>query len=151
MRVRYQNEVVGFNNRMTELAAAIGLVQLGRLPVLNNTRQSRASMYGKALLGNSAIIPPKQELSSTHVFHQYTLRIPNGKRDFMAEKLREKGVDSAIYYPTPLPYLKPYQSSIAAPNVPVSDALCKQVLSLPINPSISASGSQRVIRALKGL
>jgi perosamine synthetase len=151
MRVRYQNEVVGFNNRMTELAAAIGLVQLGRLPVLNSTRQSRASMYGKALFGNAAIIPPKQELDSTHVFHQYTLRIPNGNRDSIADKLREKGVDSAIYYPTPLPYLKPYQSSNPAPRVPVSDALCKQVLSLPINPSIRARGSKRVIRALKGL
>jgi len=151
MRVRYQNEVVGFNNRMTELAAAIGLVQLGRLPALNSTRKSRALMYGQALDGNSEVIAPKQHSDSVHVFHQYTLRIPNGKRDSIAESLRKQGVDSAIYYPTPLPYLKPYQPSNLTPRVPVSDALCKEVLSLPINPSISARGSRRVSRALRGL
>jgi dTDP-4-amino-4,6-dideoxygalactose transaminase len=108
-------------------------------------------MYSDALKGNSTIIPPKQELYSTHVFHQYTVRIPDGNRDSIAEQLREKGVDSAIYYPIPLPYLKPYRSSNTAPRVPVSDALCKEVLSLPINPSISAHGSKKVFRALKGL
>jgi dTDP-4-amino-4,6-dideoxygalactose transaminase len=151
MRVRYQNEVVGFNNRMTEIAAAIGLVQLGRLPALNNIRTLRASRYGQALDSNAAVIAPKLHSDSVHVFHQYTLRIPNGNRDSIADKLRQQGVDSAIYYPTPLPYLKPYQSSSSAPHVPVSDALCKEVLSLPINPSITARGAKRVVRALRGL
>jgi dTDP-4-amino-4,6-dideoxygalactose transaminase len=151
MRVRYQNEVVGFNNRMTEMAAAIGLVQLGRLPALNKTRKLRASMYGEALGSKAAVVAPKQHPDGVHVFHQYTLRIPNGTRDSIAEKLRQQGVDSAIYYPTPLPYLKPYQSSNSAPQVPVSDALCKEVLSLPINPSISARSSNRVVRALRGI
>jgi dTDP-4-amino-4,6-dideoxygalactose transaminase len=151
MRVRYQNEVVGFNNRMTEIAAAIGLVQLGRLPALNKIRTLRASMYGQALDSNAAVIAPNQNSDSVHVFHQYTLRIPNGNRDSIAEKLRQQGVDSAIYYPTPLPYLKPYQTSDSAPNVPVSEALCKEVLSLPINPSISKRASKKVVRALRGI
>ena len=151
MRVRYQNEVIGFNNRMTEIAAAIGLAQLGRLPALNKTRKLRASMYGEALSSKAAVVAPKQHSDSVHVFHQYTIRIPNGNRDSISDKLRQQGVDSAIYYPTPLPYLKPYQSSNPAPQVPVSDALCKEVLSLPINPSISARGSKKVVRALRGL
>jgi len=151
MRIRYQNEVVGFNNRMTEYAAALGIVQLTRLEQFTNTRKNTAHRYGRALENHPDIIAPVVSLQANHVFHQYTLRVTNEKRDAVAAELRMKKIESATYYPIPLPDLKPFKASNEAEKIPVSRLLTRQALSIPINPSIGANATNRVALALRGL
>lgn len=151
MRIRYQNEVVGFNNRMTEYAAALGIVQLSRLERFTNTRQKTAITYGRALENHPDIIAPVIDLQANHVFHQYTLRVTNEQRDAVAAKLRMKKIESATYYPIPLPDLKPFTGSQEADKIPVSRLLTREALSIPINPSIGRTATNRVALALRGL
>lgn len=151
MRVRYQNEVVGFNNRMTEYAAALGIVQLSRLEGFTQTRAKAAHQYSKAVENHPDIVAPIVPLEANHVFHQYTLRVINDQRDQVAAKLRMQYVDSATYYPIPLPDLKPFKESAGAESIPVSRQLAKEALSIPVNPSIGALATNRVARVLRGL
>ena len=100
--IRYQNEVIGFNTRMTDIHAAIGRVQLAKLPGWTKQRQENAAFLDANLKG---VITPFLAPGTTHSYHQYTVRIPGGdsaKRDAFMAKIGEKGVGSGVYYPTPI-------------------------------------------------
>ncbi len=97
MKVRYHHDVVGYNFRMTDLAAAIGLAQLPKLPAYNERRRAIAARYDAELRG---VLTPRVPEGVTHVFHQYTIRVRD--RDAFTERLRERGVGSANYDPNPL-------------------------------------------------
>ena len=144
MRVRYHHEVVGYNFRMTDLAAAIGLAQLPKLAGYNERRRAIAARYDRELGG---VVTPTVRPGVTHVYHQYTIRVAD--RDAFAERLKERGVGSAIYYPIPVHRQKPFVAlGYDAQNFPVTDRLTEQVLSIPVHPSLTDAEVDTVIGAV---
>jgi perosamine synthetase len=144
MKVRYHHDVVGYNFRMTDLAAAIGLAQLPKLPGYNDRRRAIASRYDAELRG---VIPPAVRPDVTHVYHQYTIRVR--ERDAFAERLKERGVGCAIYYPIPVHRQKPFVAlGYGSESYPVTDRLTEQVLSIPVHPSLTDDEVATVIGAV---
>ena len=144
MRVRYHHEVIGYNFRMTDIAAAIGLAQLPKLPGYNERRRAIAARYDAELRG---VIVPTAPAGVTHVYHQYTIRV--SRRDEFAERLRERGVGSAIYYPIPVHRQAPYQAlGYGEASYPVTDRLTAEVLSIPVHPSLTDDEVATVIGAV---
>ena len=144
MKVRYHHEVVGYNFRMTDIAAAIGLAQLPKLPGYNDRRRAIAARYDAELQG---VITPFVRPGVTHVYHQYTIRVSD--RDAFAERLRERGVGSAIYYPIPVHRQKPFVAlGLGDGSFPVTDRLTEQVLSITVHPALSDDEVSTVIGAV---
>ena len=135
MYKRYHHDIVGVNSRLDSIQAAILDVKLKLLDDYNNSRKKFAKMYTDLLSNNSKIVVPKfPENHLSHVFHQYTLKITNKKRDALVNYLNENGIPCGIYYPIPLHSQKAY-SSIRNndKNFKVTNELCKEVISLPIH------------------
>jgi perosamine synthetase len=145
MLERYRNEVVGLNNRMTEIAAVIGLAQLKKIDGFNKKRIRNASILTEELCCVPGVQVPVVRPDSTHVFHQYTILIA-GDRDVFANKLRSVGVDCATYYPVPVHQLPAFAS---AEVLPVSDYLSKHCLSVPVHPSLSPGQILKVAKAVR--
>ena len=144
MKVRYHHDVVGYNFRMTDLAAAIGLAQLPKLAGYNDRRRAIAARYDAELRG---VVTPRVRPGVTHVYHQYTLLV--NERDAFAERLRERGVGSAIYYPIPVHRQAPYMAlGYGVQSYPVTDRLTAQVLSIPVHPSLTDDEVATVIAAV---
>ncbi|HEX5039984.1 MAG TPA: DegT/DnrJ/EryC1/StrS family aminotransferase [Candidatus Limnocylindria bacterium] len=144
MRVRYHHDIVGFNFRMTDLAAAIGLAQLPKLPGYNARRREIAARYDRELHG---VITPRERPGTTHVYHQYTIRV--NQRDAFAERLKERGVGSAIYYPIPVHRQKPFiELGYGEERFPITERLTDEVLSIPVHPSLSDDEVATVIGAV---
>jgi len=144
MQVRYHHEVIGYNFRMTDVAAAIGLAQLPKLPGYNERRRAIAARYDAELGG---VIIPTAPAGVTHVYHQYTIRV--NRRDEFAERLKERGVGSAIYYPIPVHRQAPYLAlGYGDASYPVTDRLTAQVLSIPVHPSLTDDEVASVISAV---
>ena len=134
MYVRYHHDVVGVNSRLDSLQACVLRAKLPHLDTYNKKRRSFARMYSQRLAVNPHIITPEiPEGDTAHVFHQYTIRITNGKRDALAEHLAAQGVPFGIYYPIPLhqqkAYLDPRYKEV---DFPVTNQLVQEVLSLPM-------------------
>jgi dTDP-4-amino-4,6-dideoxygalactose transaminase len=144
MRVRYQHEMVGFNFRMTDIHASIGLAQLTKLPGYNVRRRHIAARYDRELQG---VITPAVQPGVTHVYHQYTIRV--GRRDEFADRLKEHGVGTGIYYPIPVHRQKPFlELGYGDQRFPVSERLCGEVLSIPVHPSLTDDEVETVIAAV---
>jgi dTDP-4-amino-4,6-dideoxygalactose transaminase len=148
MEQRYANEIVGANLRLTDVAAAIGRQQLQRLTAWNKQRQHHAQILSDGLVG---VGTPMQPAGTEHVFHQYTIRVPNGRDDLQAH-LHRRGIGSTVYYPTPIHRLRPYLADDGAPDprwdLPHTDAAASQVLSLPVYPNLNADELVRVVAAV---
>ncbi|MCT7968547.1 DegT/DnrJ/EryC1/StrS family aminotransferase [Laspinema sp. D1] len=129
---KYHNEVLGYNSRLDTLQSAILLVKLPYLEQWNEGRRRVAKTYNDLLADVSGIITP--ELADGHVFHQYTVRVLDGKRDKVKEYLGEQVIGSMIYYPVSQDQLPVYQGQY--PKMPGSDLLGTEVLSLPIWPEL---------------
>jgi dTDP-4-amino-4,6-dideoxygalactose transaminase len=144
MKVRYHHDIVGYNFRMTDIAASIGLAQLSRLPGFNDRRRAIAARYDAELRG---VVTPFVRPGVTHVYHQYTIRVHD--RDAFADRLRERGVASGIYYPIPVHRQKPFIAlGYGDQSYPVSDRLTAQVLSIPVHPTLSDDEVATVIEAV---
>jgi perosamine synthetase len=144
MKVRYHHDVLGYNFRMTDIAAAIGIAQLPKLPGFNERRQAIAARYDAELRG---VITPQVRSGATHVYHQYTIRVR--ERDAFADRLKERGVGSAIYYPIPVHRQKPFLAlGYGDESVPVTERLTAEVLSIPVHPSLSDDEVATVIGAV---
>ena len=142
---KYCNEVLGYNSRLDTLQAAILRVKLQYIDRWNEGRRKVAQTYNGLLAAVPGIITP--ELLEGHVFHQYTIRFTNGKRDQVKEYLGSQGIGSMIYYPVPQDQLPVYKGQY--PPTPTSDLLAGQVLSLPIWPEIEEEMMERVVGAIK--
>jgi len=146
METQYANEVAGFNNRMTDIHAAIGRVQLGKLPAWTRTRQENAAYFDAHLEG---VVTPVVAEGATHVYHQYTIRIEGAtaaERDRFATALREEHlVGCGVYYPTPVHRLETFRTEV---DLPVTERLAAEVLSLPVHPSISEQERERIVEAV---
>ena len=144
MKVRYHHDVLGYNFRMTDMAAAIGLAQLPKLAGFNQRRRAIAARYDAELRG---VITPSVRPGVTHVYHQYTIRVAG--RDEFAERLRQRGVGSAIYYPIPVHRQKPFIAlGYGEQRFPVTERLTEQVLSIPVHPSLTDDEVATVIGAV---
>jgi perosamine synthetase len=145
MNQQYQHERIGYNLRMTDLCAAIGLVQLGRLPNWTKQRIANASFYDANLRG---VITPFVREGSTHVYHQYTVRLKNGsRRDELCARLNERGVEVRVYYPTPIHLQPVFLRMPGYQNLGLDQTVeaTKSVLSLPVHPFLTDAERQFVI------
>ena len=140
MEQRYRNEIAGLNNRMTDLAAAMGRVQLKQLAGWNEERRAVAAAYDEQLVG---VVTPVTAPKAEPVWHQYTVRSTD--RDSLAARLDERGIDSAVYYPVPTHRLPAYELDV---DLPETDRAAREVLSLPIRPGLTDDEIARVVAAV---
>ena len=137
-RSKYQYERVGINSRLDTLQAAILLAKLPHLDEFSARRQAAARYYDAALTNLSMLTIPARMPYSDHVFHQYTLRVHHGRRDALRDFLKNQGVPSMIYYPSSMHQQPAYADlGYAQGDFPVAEALCEQVLSLPMHPELT--------------
>jgi dTDP-4-amino-4,6-dideoxygalactose transaminase len=143
-KVRYLHEMLGFNLRMTDIAAAIGLVQLEKLDGFTDARQKNAAMLSAGLKGIPGVVPAVTKPGYTHVFHQYTIRAK--KRDELADFLKEKGIGTGVHYPIPI-HKQPYYMELGYRDfLPVSEKAAEEVLSLPVHPALSGDDVQKIVK-----
>ncbi len=135
MKVRYYHDEIGVNSRLDTLQAAILRVKLKYLSHYNAARKSVADFYDGALAGSPFIMVPERAGYSSHIFHQYTIKVKNGKRDDLKKFLESVKIPSMIYYPVPLHIQEAYgYLGYKESDFPVTSALSNEVLSLPIHP-----------------
>lgn len=132
---RYYHDLIGVNSRLDALQAAILDIKLKHLDAYTQARQQAAAYYDKALASIEGISIPKRQPNSTHVFHQYTLKVPASQRDALQAHLKEKNIPTMIYYPVPLQEQQAFKKIIQQPTQDLSNSnlLCQQVLSLPMH------------------
>ncbi|MDQ1296897.1 MAG: UDP-2-acetamido-2-deoxy-ribo-hexuluronate aminotransferase [Bacteroidota bacterium] len=137
MKEKYHYDDIGINSRLDTVQAAILRVKLRHLDQFNEARRSVADFYDKSFAGCSSIILPGRNSYSSQIFHQYTIRVKNGKRDDLKKFLNSVSVPSMIYYPEPLHMQEAYRFLGYANNdFPVTSQLCSEVLSLPMHPDM---------------
>ncbi len=134
MVIRYHHDMVGVNSRLDTLQAAILDVKLPHLDQYIKARQQAAQYYDNAFANNPHIIIPARDPQSTHVFHQYTLRIVDYDRDTLRQQLADKQIPAMVYYPVPLHQQKAYQDPrYHTGDFPQAERLAQTVLSLPMH------------------
>lgn len=143
--VRYDNELVGLNNRMTDLHAAIGRVQLRALAARTAARQDNAAFFDANLEG---VVTPTVDPRATHVYHQYTIRVVDHDRDRFVEELAKRGVGSGVYYPTPVHRLRAYGQTT---DLPETECAARQVLSLPVHPSLTELEREIIVESVNSV
>jgi dTDP-4-amino-4,6-dideoxygalactose transaminase len=147
MRARYQFEMLGYNFRLTDLAAAIGLVQLDKLARNTARRQAIAAAYDDAF-ADLAVGRPITPDGRVHVYHQYTLDVGEA-RDAMVAGLRERGIGADIYYPIPV-HRQPYIQELGLhAELPVTDRAAARTLALPMFPGLTGAEQAEVIAAVR--
>lgn len=151
MSQQYRHEVLGYNFRMTDLAAALGLAQLRRLPEWNAQRRANAACYDDAITSlQTPGVPP----GYTHVYHQYTVRVPVGlDRDATVAALNERGIGARVYYPTAIHCQPVLQADAAYRNVdlPATMDATRRVISLPVHPAITAGERDFIVESVNAL
>ena len=132
---RYYHDVVGVNSRLDSIQAVVLNTKLPKLDAYNNRRKDAAKKYDEAFNGVENIVTPfRNGGDDNHVFHQYTLKITNGKRDALVEHLNNKEIPCGVYYPVPLHSQKAYQDSrYNEADFTVTNQLIKEVISLPMH------------------
>lgn len=149
----YEYVHLGYNYRMTEMEAAIGIEQLKRLDSFVEKRIRNAEMYNNGLADVRGIITPAVKNNYKHVFNQYTVRITDEfrlSREKLAIHLREKGIETAIYYPKPLHLHKHFMElGYNEGDFPVAEQASRQVLSLPVHPLVSEENIEYIIASIK--
>ncbi len=146
---RYTHTILGFNFRMTDIAAAIGLVQLKRLNKFNNSRIENAKYLTTHINRINGITPPFVADQVKHVFHQYTIRVENGKRDDLKDYLTEKMIGTGIHYPKTIYKQKLYQNLGITGNCIQAEKAASEVLSIPVHPGLKADDLEEIISALE--
>ena len=142
---RYENEIAGLNNRMTDMQAAIGRVQLRSLAEWTKTRQDNADFYSTNLRG---VVVPESDPRAEHVFHQYTIRVVDLDRDKFAEALANRGIGTGVYYPTPCHQLPSFESGLGLPETERASHEC---LSIPVHPLVSADEREHIVASINSL
>ena len=147
MRSRYQFEMLGFNFRLTDLAAAVGLAQLAKLERNTARRQQIAARYDEAFEDLPIGLPITPD-GRTHVFHQYTIDV-GGARDAIVAHLREAGVGADIYYPIPVHRQAYIMERGLHADLPVTDRAAARTLALPMFPGLTDAEQSQVIEAVR--
>ena len=148
MEAQYQNEVVGFNARMTDIHAAIGRVQLTKVGGWTATRQANAATLDRELRG---VIVPLVADGAVHVYHQYTIRVPEDRDGFVAALKQEYGVGSGVYYPVPNHRLASLEHFAPGLHLEQTERAAAEVVSLPVHPSLSERDLERIVEGVNAL
>lgn len=143
----YYNELIGYNSRLDEFQAAILRVKLPHVESWNENRRKAASFYNQLLAGLPGVITPAEAPNVRHVYHQYTIRILNGKRDQVKQHLDRAGISSMLYYPVPVHRLPVYEKN--GLRLKVAEELAAEVISLPIWPAIERRTQEAVAGEIK--
>lgn len=132
---RYYHQCIGVNSRLDSIQAAVLDIKLAQLDAYATARQAVAAAYDKAFGAIEGVQIPVRQHNSSHVFHQYTLKVPTDKRAALQAHLKENGIPSMIYYPVPLNEQEAFKHIVSTSenSFPVTEQLCKEVLSLPIH------------------
>ncbi|KXH85482.1 DegT/DnrJ/EryC1/StrS family aminotransferase [Chryseobacterium kwangjuense] len=147
---KYYHKVLGCNSRLDTLQAAVLKVKLKYLDEYSAARNKMAAYYDENLAGISGIQVPERAKNSTHVFHQYTLRVKDGKRDELQKYLGEKNIPSMIYYPLPLYKQEAFRQYVEEGfELPVTEKLCSEVISLPVHTEFNQDASDYIIFEIK--
>lgn len=147
MEDRYRHVIVGHSLRLTEVAAAVGRVQLRRLPTMNGVRAANAARLDEGLRGwRTPYVAP----GARHVYHQYTIRVHRNHRNSLHQFLHVQGIHSSIFYPVPVHRLPPFLDDYnrAAAELPRTDLCAEEVLSLPAHPAVSNTDLDRIVSAI---
>ncbi len=143
---RYHSIELGFNYRMTDIAAAIGLAQLKKLPAFTDRRRRNAEYLTRHL--REVVVPPAPVAAGAHVWHQYTIRAPVG-RDDLFKWLQDRDIEAGIYYRRLLPDHKLYQDlGFSSEDLPVARQLAAEALSLPVHPALSPEDLEQITEAV---
>jgi dTDP-4-amino-4,6-dideoxygalactose transaminase len=146
---KYVHEIIGVNSRLDTLQAAILNVQLKHLAAAIVRKQQIAARYDTALANITGLSIPARDTKSSHVFHQYTLRIAT-RRDELKKYLADAGIDTMVYYSTPMHLQKAYANSAhPAGTFPIAEQLSKEVLSIPIHTTLTDAEVDLVIQKIK--
>lgn len=145
MEQRYRNEIVGFNTRMTDIGAAIGRVQLGRLKGWTERRRANARALDESLADLEGVVTPPVAAGARHVYHQYTVRIA-ADRDGVLERIGAAQVGAAVYYPVPIHRLPSFGLEL---DLTVTEQAASEVLSLPVHPALAPEDLTRVVEAVR--
>lgn len=147
MKVRYHHEILGYNYRMTNIAAAIGLCQLKKLEENNKKRIRNAKYYLKNIVSNKVILPGWTE---GHVYHQFTVRVLDGvrRREELCRHLEENGIGYSIFYPLSIPEQTCYEGYHFIKEYPNTDEIKHEVISLPVHPLLCEKELREVTNAI---
>lgn len=145
--MRYHYEMLGYNYRMSEIGASLGLAQLEKLTAFNQARRRNADYYFRALSGLPWLRLPATREEAQHVFHQYTLRL--AQRDLLCRHLEEHGVGYGIYYPLPL-HRQPLYARLgyAGLSLPEAERAAQEVVSIPVHPGLSGRELQHIVQVI---
>jgi dTDP-4-amino-4,6-dideoxygalactose transaminase len=147
---KYHHKVLGCNSRLDTIQAAILNIKLKYLDSYSRSRSQMASFYDSAFGNIDQLEIPERQFNSSHVFHQYTLKVKNGRRDELQKHLSQKGIPSMIYYPLPLYKQEAFQQYVSAEfRLSTSETLCEQVLSLPIHTEINMDHMDYIISSVQ--
>ena len=146
----YAYELLGSNNRMTEMAAAIGIGQLTGLDERNAMRRHNAARLTAGLRDLNWLVLPHEPRDCVHVYHQYTLRVPHA-RDRLARHLAARGIGTRVYYPAPIHHSPLYRRlGYGEARCPEAERAAAEVLSIPVHPAVGEQGIQRIVEAIGG-
>jgi dTDP-4-amino-4,6-dideoxygalactose transaminase len=150
MYERYHHDVVGVNSRLDSFQAAVLRAKLPKLDIYNEARKAAAFRYNEALKDQKHIkTPVRSGDCDTHVFHQYTLKITNGKRDALVKHLNENNIPCGVYYPIPLHNQKAYKDTrYNEADFPVTNQLVKEVISLPMHTELDTEQIDHITKTI---
>lgn len=146
MRRRYYHDELGFNFRMTDVHAAIGNAQLKKLEGFNEARIANAKYLSENLRG---VITPTVPEGYRHVYHQYTIRVPDGRRDDLIAYLKENEIGCGVYYPVPIHQQTYYTQELGYDQtLPEAEKAAEQVVSLPVHPALSQEDLEKIVATI---
>ncbi len=147
---KYHHDIIGCNSRLDSIQAAVLNVKLKYLDFYNQKRYKSAIFYNKELKKIKEIDIPNRVNYSTHVYHQYTLKVKHGKRDMLKLYLNEKNIQTMIYYPIPIHKQRAFKFYVGNNiSLPISEKLCEEVISLPMHTELDDSLQEYIIKSIK--
>jgi perosamine synthetase len=150
MKIRYTHEILGYNYRMTNIAAAIGLEQLKKLDHFNDLRRRNAAYYDRNIHHPMVEIPYVQH-GAWHVYHQYTIKVHDGRRNEMIKHFEKNGIGYGVFYPFSIPEQPVYKNMEFETDWPVTDRIKTQVLSIPVHPVLTEEELKKVVEVIHSL
>lgn len=148
-RQRYQYEMLGYNYRLSDLHAAIGLCQMDRLADFTTKRQANAAYFNAQI---ESVVKPTTKEDNKHVWHQYTVRLEGGRnRQAAVEQLAKAGVGTGVFYPSPAHQHEHVRALVGDVRLPIAEQCAQEVFSLPVHPQLSEEELQTIVSAVNQL
>ena len=149
MKQRYYHEMLGYNFRMMDIQAAIGLEQLKRLPAFNEKRRQNAAYFSAKI---ESVKTPREKQDYYHIWHQYTIRVNHGRsRDEAIKQLNEAGIGTGIYYPVPNHRQEHIRQIVGDISLPITEKMSREVVSLPVHPMLSQTDLETIVTEVNKL